>query len=237
MKIRSIHFLLVSMLISFASNAITVDKMLIIAEKESESAQIVVNNPSEFPVFLKLTLSEMNSEGQIKPLETNEFEDWPVFIERANYIVEGEGEVTIPIQYLAKKLGKTQSKDRVIALDVMPESTINDGTNGQRMSVLIGYRVWVLISRDDKVIGESQVELKDNAIQLKNNTNTISMIEMDFCETKYNKNIIENCRYSEFLLSGKEKKIDISEFSKGTASFVISDPYKRNVKQINIELE
>ncbi|MET2851042.1 hypothetical protein ABXV24_04100 [Vibrio owensii] len=236
MKIKLRYLMFISLLISFGSNAITVDKMLIIANKEEKLSEIVVNNPSEFPVFLKLTLSERKETGEVEPLDINEFEKWPVFVERSNYIVEGEGEVTIPIQYLTRKLGEKQLKDRIIAIDIMPESTLNNGESGQKMSVLIGYRVWLIISKDGEVKGLPEFELKDGVVSIKNKTNTVFIFDMDICDTNYDDELIETCKSNDFILSGNEKEVDVSGLSGGIIKFEAYDPYKRIIELINIEL-
>ena len=226
--------LLSTLLFSFSSLGITVDKMVIIPSKEEKKSEIKINNPDTFPVFLRVTLSELGENNESVALNEENFQNWPVYLERNEYIVGPEEEITIPVQLLARQIGKKQEKDRVVAIDIMPESVIDEGGQGQTMNILIGYRVWMILSKDGEIIGKPSIELTKEGYILKNNSNSVAIYNLDLCQTSFSKDV--ECKGSEFVLSGKEKALNLSEFKNGQANISMRDPYSRYLIKDSIKL-
>ncbi|HDY8011701.1 TPA: hypothetical protein ACGUOU_004400 [Vibrio vulnificus] len=223
MRLKS--WVLSVLLFSSSSLAITVDKMVVIPGLNEEKSDIKINNPAAYPVFLRVTLSELESSGETIELDEENFQDWPVYVERNEYLVEPAEEISIVVQHLARQLDIPLEKDRIIAIDIMPESVVDDGVQGQKMNILIGYRVWMILSKDGEIVGKPSVVLTDNGYVLKNDSNSVALFNLDLCETTFKKG--GECKGSEFVLSGKEKALNLSEFKNGQATISIRDPYSR----------
>ncbi|WP_235225362.1 hypothetical protein [Vibrio sp. ER1A] len=206
--------------------------MVIIPSKD-DVPELKINNPDTFPVFFRVTLSELNNNKVVKFRE-EEFQDWPVYLERNEYIIGPEEEITIPIQLLAWQIGKKQEKDRIVAIDITPESIADNYNQGQVMNILIGYRVWLILSKDGEVIGKPSVELTKEGYVLKNSSNSVAIYDIDLCQSEFKKDVA--CSGSEFVLSGKEKKLNISEFKNGKANITMRDPYSRYQIKASIKL-
>ncbi|TWD40951.1 hypothetical protein FB440_104114 [Vibrio crassostreae] len=226
--------LLSTLLFSFSSFGVTVDKMIIIPNGSEKKTEIKVVNPDKYPVFLRVTLSELENDNEVVELKEEQFEDWPVYLERSEYIMGPEEEVTIPIQLLARQIGKKQEEDRILAIDIMPESVVNGDGQGQTMNILLGFRVWVILSKDGDVIGKPSIVLTDDGYVLKNNSNTVALFDIDLCKTTFNKN--KECKGSEFVLSGKDKKLNLSDFTNGKASVSMRDPHSRYIIEDSVKL-
>lgn len=233
MLIKSL-MLLLSLILSFSSFGITVDKMVIIPSKDEKRSEIKVNNPDLYPVFLKLSLSELDDNGQIVESKVDDFQNWAVYLDRDEYVLDPSEEIIIPVQLLARQLGKMQNKDRIIAIDIMPESVVNSDPKGQVMNILIGYRVWLILSKDGEILGKPSVELGAEGYVLKNDSNSVAIYNLDLCETSFKKGV--ECRGSEFVLSGKEKKLDLKAFKGGQGNISIKDPYSRYLIESKINL-
>ncbi len=217
--------LLFTLLFSMKLFAITVDKMVIIPNKNERKSEIKVNNPSEHPVFLRVTLSELDNNGETIEFKEENFQNWPVYVERNEYLVEPEEEISIAIQHLARQLEVTQNTDRIIAVDIMPESMVDDGGEGQKMNILIGYRVWIILSKDGEIIGRPSVVLTNNGYLLKNDSNSVALFDVDLCQTTFKKG--RECKGLEFVLSGRDKALDLTDFKNGNANISIRDPNLR----------
>ncbi|HDY8067375.1 TPA: hypothetical protein RQK90_004435 [Vibrio vulnificus] len=232
MRLKS--WVLSVLLFSSSSLAITVDKMVVIPGLNEEKSDIKINNPAAYPVFLRVTLSELESSGETIELDEENFQDWPVYVERNEYLVEPEEKISIVVQHLARQLDIPLEKDRIIAIDIMPESVVDDGVQGQKMNILIGYRVWMILSKDGEIVGKPSVVLTDNGYVLKNDSNSVALFNLDLCETTFKKGV--ECKGSEFVLSGKEKALNLSEFKNGQATISIRDPYSRYQIKESIKL-
>lgn len=217
-----------------SSYAITVDKMVIIPNKSDLKSEIKITNPASHPVFLKVTLSEMNAAKEVEALKPEEFQNWPVYVERNEFLIEPEEEIVIEIQHLAKQLDKSSTTDRVIAIDVMPESVLDDGQVGQKMSILIGYRVWMIIAKDGALKGKPSVLKTDDGYVLSNPSDSVAIFNINLCDTEFKKGT--ECKGSEFVLSGKEKVLNLLEFKNGDANISIRDPYDRYLIKETIKL-
>ncbi|EHH0795694.1 hypothetical protein V6448_001749 [Vibrio vulnificus] len=229
------HWVLLSALLFSASSfAITVDKMVIIPGKDEQKSDIKINNPAAHPVFLRVTLSEMESDGETVEFNEENFQHWPVYVERNEYLIDPEEEISIAVQHLTRQLGVPQEKDRIIAIDIMPESVMDDSVQGQKMSILIGYRVWMILSKDGEIIGKPSVVLTDKGYVLKNDSNSVALFNLDLCQTTYKKGV--ECKGSEFVLSGKEKALNLTEFKNGQAAISMRDPYSRYQIKESIKL-
>lgn len=231
LKYRYLFFFSV---ISFSVSAITVDKMVIIPNKSDLKSEIKITNPATHPVFLKVTLSEMNDAKEVEAFRPEEFQNWPVYVERNEFLIEPEEEIVIAIQHLAKQLNKASDRDRLIAIDIMPESVIDDGQVGQKMSILIGYRVWMIIAKDGALKGEPSVLKTENGYVLNNASDSVAIFNINLCETEFKKGT--ECKGSEFVLSGKEKTLNLLEFKNGDANISIRDPYDRYLIKETIKL-
>lgn len=223
-NMKQLFFLFV-ILFPFYSYGLTVDKMVIIPSKDEKRTEIKIKNPDSYPVFFRITLSELESNNDTVELKEENFQNWPIYLERNEYIVGPEEEIIVPIQLLARQIGKKQEKDRIIAIDIMPESVIDEGNKGQIMNILIGYRVWMILSKDGEIIGKPSVELTKEGYVMKNNSNSVAIYNFDLCQTSFKSDI--QCKGSEFVLSGKEKLLNLSEFNDGQASISMRDPYFR----------
>lgn len=226
--------LVLSMFFSISASAITVDKMVVIPNKSDAKSEIKITNPASHPVFLKVTLSELNSENETVEFKTDEFQSWPVYVERNEFLIEPEEEIVIAIQHLAKQLNKASDRDRVIAIDIMPESVIDDGQVGQKMSILIGYRVWMIIAKDGALKGKPSVLKTDDGYVLSNPSDSVAIFNINLCDTEFKKGT--ECKGSEFVLSGKEKVLNLLEFKNGDANISIRDPYDRYLIKETIKL-
>ncbi|HAU8293440.1 TPA: hypothetical protein I7152_11120 [Vibrio vulnificus] len=222
------------MMYSFFSFAITVDKMVIIPGKDEKKTEIKVSNPEEYPVFLRVTLSELQNDSSVDVLKEDDFENWPVYLEREEYIAGPEEQVVISVELLARQIGKNQQKDRVIAIDIMPESILDDGRQGQTMNILLGYRVWLILSKDGQVAGRPSIVLEDDSYILRNDSDSVAIFNIDLCQSEFEKEF--ECKGSEFVLSGKKKILDLSRFKNGQASISIRDPYFRYQIESSIKL-
>ncbi|ANS86546.1 hypothetical protein RJD38_02880 [Vibrio scophthalmi] len=228
------YTLVISLLFSISVSAITVDKMVIIPNESDAKSDIKITNPASYPVFLKVTLSELNSDNETVEFKTDEFQNWPVYVERNEFLVEPEEEIVIAIQHLAKQLNKASDRDRIIAIDIMPESVIDDGQVGQKMSILIGYRVWMIIAKDGALKGEPSVLKTEKGYVLNNASDSVAIFNINLCETEFKKGT--ECKGSEFVLSGKEKALNLLEFKNGNANISIRDPYDRYLIKETIKL-
>lgn len=226
--------LLFPLVLSFSSFGITVDKMVLIPSKDEKRTELKVNNQDSYPVFLKLTLSELDDTGKTIELNLDDFQNWAVYLDRDEYVLDPSEEVTIPIQLLARQVGKNQDKDRIIAIDIMPESVANADQTGQVMNILIGYRVWLILSKDGEILGKPSIELRPDGYVLKNDSDSVALYNIDLCETDYKDGV--ECKGSEFVLSGKEKKLDLTKFKNGQGAVSIRDPYSRYLIESKINL-
>lgn len=226
---------MVMLMMSSYSYAISVNKMLIIPNDNEQHSTITVTNSDKFPTFLNITLSELLEDNTLKKFDLEKFSEWPVYTERSKYLIDAEENLTINVYNLIRKQDYRLSKDKIIAIDIMPESIVEGDSAEAKMNVLIGYRVWMILSKDGDITGKTKVMKEGDNFYYVNETNTVSLFNVDACDTNFTDDV--SCKYSDFVLSGKKKKLNLSSFKNGKVSVSSRDAYRRynEIHEINLQ--
>ncbi|MFN1513106.1 hypothetical protein [Vibrio owensii] len=222
-------FMVFSCFISNQSFALNVDKMIIFSKKDQESVVLKVSNPANHPVMFRVDLAERNDGGVVTPLAIENFEQWPAFIDRTEYIIDPKGEIDVNIRLVHKMLGNKTNEDIILAIDVTPESIkveSDEKSNTDNMAILMGYRTWLIIPKDGEISGGGvSIEKQNGKYVVENKMDTVVFLNINACATEFPKDT--KCSGSEWVLANKKKKLDFDSFKNGTIKINVRDTYDR----------
>ena len=219
------------------SFALTVDKMIIFTKKEQESVVLKVSNPASHPVMFRVDLSERNADGAVTPLAIEDFDEWPAFIDRTEYIIDPKGEIEVNVRLVNKLLGNKANKDMILAIDITPESISvedKDKTSNDNMAILMGYRTWLVIPKDGKISGDVSIEKENGKYVVENKMDTVVFLNINACDTDFPKE--SKCSGAEWVLAGKKKTLNFDSFKNGIVKVSFRDAYDRFSDEQEIKL-
>ncbi|EMD1178358.1 hypothetical protein VP758_004971 [Vibrio harveyi] len=216
--------------LSFNSFAITIDSMIKVAN-ENRSNEFVLKNPDDKPALVKVTLSELNTKtNEELPFDEANFENWPIYAEPSEVIIDSQGEAVVNIISLDNLMKRKNNRERVIGVTFTPVDYEDKKT---QMNILLGYKAWYILPKDGVISGDVNIDVIEGKYFLKNGTNTSIGFSINACDAMSNK---EPCEGNVFVLSGKRKEIFFDEGSKGKVVITAREPYGRFKKEMTIEI-
>lgn len=198
---------LVAAMIASNAFAISVSKLVMVST-EKDSKEITVYNEAEYPAFVAIELSELKlSELKEVKLDEEDFENWPIFLDKKEVIIDPKSSINLKVNDLAALLEQRKPVDRVVGISFIPKSYKGGEAGQNSLNLLTGYKTWYVIPNDnEKVKGTVSVVGKgEGKFLLINNTDTAIKFDVDVCEGKEK---TESCTGSVMVLSGRNKEID-----------------------------
>ncbi|MGL5264680.1 MAG: hypothetical protein ACRC9E_00330, partial [Plesiomonas shigelloides] len=167
---KKIFYLLLTL--STSAQAINVDKMLVVAVgDDAKKSQIIVSNQDSTPVLVSAELTERLKNGKEVTFNEREFKSWPVYLDKAEWIIDPKSRVKVTVNNLLDALDANIVNDRVVGVSFIPQTYQDGGGHKSALSVLTGFKVWYIIPNNKpNVIGNVDVSHFKNKVTLVNKT-------------------------------------------------------------------
>ena len=221
-------------IIIFSLNAytISIDKMIAFA-----GDKITVKNDSDFAVFIKVDLSELNLKTGVEtPLNKMVFTKWPVYADRYSFVIDPESSEQLNLTPIDSELGKQTQYDRIVGVSFVPESyKDNDKKSQYKLSMLIGFKTWYIIPNQKKTVeGDVSIQktIKVGEYIFNNNTDTVVEFDVNTCKTKQHP---KQCEETIIALAHRHKKITLEGVTGGTIKVIARDKRNRFKKSLIID--
>ncbi|MFB1077184.1 hypothetical protein [Photobacterium damselae] len=221
------------LLLSASVQAVNVDKMLITAiDDDEEKSQITVINSDNFPVFVKIELTELINNEEMK-FNSDDFKHWPIYLDKNELIIDPKSRIKVTVNNLLKALGTTIKNDRVVGISFIPQTYQEDEKNKSSLSVLTGFKVWYIIPHNKaKVLGNAEIKQDKKKLMLVNNTDTTLQFYIDSCGTS--KDNPKECSDSVLVLPKRMKDVTFDASYHGVVIITTKDLRKRYRKEFKI---
>lgn len=216
------------------ANALTVDKMVMFAEKDKEVANLVVTNPANYPVMFRVSIGEF-VDGKVQQLDVNDFKNWHAYLDREEYFIEPKSEISLDVRLLSNMLKKKIEDDVILAIDVTPESVPqSDNKSNESMNILIGYRTWLIIPHNQEVEGRPEIKVEDGEYYIENKSDSVAFFDVNACKTEFEEGV--KCSGTEWALAGKKKKLHFEKYKDGEVVIKMRDAFGRYSKTSTVQL-
>ncbi|HBZ9867676.1 TPA: hypothetical protein MND73_004649 [Salmonella enterica subsp. houtenae] len=211
---------------SVQSNALGIDKMILISGIEQDGDYFNLNNDSNQPVFVKSEISEINYiDG--KPSEIiyskENLATWKITLNPSLFILE-PGE--------SRKIGVEQinsfrkiERDEIYAISFLPQvQGISKSKGSNKMSLQIGFKSYLFIPASRSVVKYAiNFDKKSGKLSINNKGNTLIIAEINKCQT-LDKIKGKECSASFLVPAGRLKHFNVPELLRtGVAKFQISN--------------
>lgn len=223
-------------MLSASVHAINVDKMFVVATGDDEKkSQVVVINSDDFPVLVSAELTEMFKDGREVRFNEQDFKNWPVYLDKTEWIIDPKSRVKIIVNNLLYALDAHVNEDRVIGISFIPQTYQDDGGKKSSLSVLTGFKVWYIIPNNKgKVTGLVDIKKVNNKITLVNKTDTTVQFFIDSCKAPILNQ--SECSDSVLVLSGRQKDVTFDSKFSGPISISAEDFRGRYKKEFKINI-
>ncbi|WP_395755826.1 hypothetical protein OT793_01090 [Edwardsiella ictaluri] len=212
--------------------AFTVDSMF---KVDSENSRyFTLKNPDDEPVYLAVSLSELQRAGkgryQESALSPDDFLTWPLYIDPMDIVIDAKGELRVSVIHTAQ----ITPHDRIIGVSFIPDS-LRQQEQGEKsnVAIAIGYKSWYLIPGSQPITGEPQAWLSNRKIHFSNPTNKVLRLILDVCPAKEKQAGSDACYSEAILLPGNDRRIpvpDAADLERGKVTFFdLAEQYKKEI--------
>lgn len=226
------------MLCSFTTNAISIDTMLKVADKNGQGTYVVTNDQRS-PAFININLAKVFvKNGKIIKDYYNKDNllSWEISATQNKFILDPGMRKMIGVRALCAD-SCDPNKDSIYAVQFTPSPYKKDGTAGNGVSISYGYESIFIIPAKKKIISYSMTK-KGSVVNLKNNSNTTLQVFFNQCSAMFK----ADCSIKSILLPGKARSLKLPKNAqKGDINTIITtvddEFYKKEVlsdgKKIN----
>ncbi len=208
-------------------SALSVDKMIVIANSSDDYVDIRVSNSDDFPVLVNVILTEKTDESE-KEFDQLKFEDQPVYVDIDELIIDPLSSIKVRINNLSKMLGKTIFKDRIIGVSFIPQSYKDENSKKYSVNILTGFKVWyVLPSNKEGLSYDTDINIDNNEMVLINNSDTVIEFVIDSCEIESS----NHCREPIIVLSKNKKKVTFPDELKNKEVMVYAKDFNQQYEK------
>ncbi|AOV96335.1 hypothetical protein A9798_04830 [Edwardsiella hoshinae] len=169
----------------------------------------VLKNPENEPVYLSITLSELQRQrgGEYKeiPFNAEAFLSWPLYIDPPDVVIDAQGEVRVSVI----RANSTPKFDRIIGVSFIPDALRQAQRHDNNVAISIGYKSWYIIPGSLPIQGEPTAWLSAGKIHFNNQSSRVLRFEMDLCQGVSEEKAKARCYGESVLLPGNKRIIDI----------------------------
>ncbi|MGY0155221.1 hypothetical protein ACVQK1_15860 [Edwardsiella tarda] len=192
----------------------------------------VLKNPESEPVYLSITLSELQRKAgggyHEVPFTAAEFLNWPLYIDPSEVVIDAEGEVRVSVM----RANSVPAYDRIIGVSFIPDALRQQQAQpDSNVAISIGYKSWYIIPGSQPIQGEPAAWLRDGKIHFDNQSSRVLRFEMDLCQGISEEKAKARCYGEAILLPGNRKIIAIpagANVRQGRVTFsTLSGSYKK----------
>ncbi|MGR5369132.1 hypothetical protein [Photobacterium damselae] len=198
--------ILLGLIVSAFTNALTVDTMLKISD-DNGTGVFSISNDLDEPSFIKIKPSKIivTPDGNIKRelyTESNML-DWEIALTQMKVILDPKRVKNIGVRSLCSE-GCDRSKDNVFALKFLPSPYRKDGQKKSSVSINYGYEPLFVIPAREPVY-KYTIERIDNNIKVNNKSNSLIRVFVNQCNGK----IKSDCSKNIIVLAGRNKRVSL----------------------------
>lgn len=210
MILKSFLFFLF-LFVSAQSNALGIDKMILISGMEQDGDYYNVSNESDQPVFVKSEVSEINYVNG-KPVETGYTKEnlatWKITLNPSIFILEPGESRKVSVEKISNP--RQIDRDEVYAVSFLPQSQGPLRTKyTNEMTMQIGFKSYFFIPASKSNVKYSiNLDKKSGRLSINNTGNTFVIAEVNKCQTTGGDKSKE-CFASFFVPAGRMKHFDI----------------------------
>ncbi len=170
----------------------------------------VLKNPERDPIYLAITLSELQRKAgggyHETPFLAAEFLNWPLYIDPPDVVVDAEGEVRVSVI----RANRVPEYDRIIGVSFIPDALRQQQEQpDSNVAISIGYKSWYIIPGSLPIKGEPTAWVGDGKIHFNNQSSRVLRFEMDLCQGVSEEKAKALCYGESILLPGNHKIIDV----------------------------
>ncbi|NVP02568.1 hypothetical protein HWA77_20360 [Photobacterium damselae subsp. damselae] len=218
------------MLSPFMSNAMSIDTMLKVADKNGQGTYVVTNDQRS-PAFINVNLAKIyvkNGKVIKDYYNKDNLLSWEVSATQNKFVLDSGMRKMVGVRALCAD-SCDPTKDSVYAVQFSPSPYSKDGNTKAGVSISYGYESIFVIPAKKKNISYSIVK-KDSIVNLKNESNTTLQVFFNQCSAMFK----SDCSIKTILLPGKIRSIKLPKNAqKGDINTIITtvddDFYKKEV--------
>ncbi|MGR5327829.1 hypothetical protein [Photobacterium damselae] len=218
-------------------NAMTIDTMLKVADKNGQGAYVVTNNELA-PIFVNVNLAKINVEqGEVvKDYYTkNNLLSWEASMTQNKFVVKPGMKKIIGIRALCAD-SCDENKDSIFAAQFTPTPYKKKGKEEKGVSISYGYESIFIIPAKNKKISYT-IKKDKSLVKLKNDSNTTLEVFFNKCSEMFK----SDCSIKSVLLPGRVRTIKLPKNAqKGDINTIVTsiddDFYRKEVLSDEDEL-
>ncbi|WP_340641773.1 hypothetical protein WAX88_17565 [Photobacterium damselae subsp. damselae] len=220
----------VLMLCSFTTNAISIDTMLKVADKNGQGTYVVTNDQRS-PAFINISLAKVyvkNGNVVKDYYNKDNLLSWEISATQNKFVLDSGMRKMIGVRALCAD-SCDPNNDSIYAVQFTPSPYKKDGESGNGVSISYGYESIFIIPAKKKSISYSIIK-KGSVVNLKNDSNTTLQVFFNQCSDMFK----SDCSIKSVLLPGKVRSLTLPKNAqKGDINTIITtvddEFYKKEV--------
>lgn len=190
---------------SFTASSLTIDSMLLVADKGGNGAYSLTNDLEETS-FINGSISQINiANGELEEVKYTEsnLADWEVTLTHPKLILESGRTKQVGVRSLCGKECKFD-EDHVYKVLFEPSPYDPEGKLESKVTINFGYApLFIIPAKESKV--DFSIEHKGDKFFVTNSGNTYVRIVINECT----KEVIENCKATFTVLAGRSRDYNL----------------------------